>query len=327
MENAHIPNSHSDVTPSWRPFKFERTPLKEAIKTTRVQGTQTSRYAGTVPKAWCSRSGRTLSAHGGYCGSVLVATSLQYFQDAYGDQSYTTPLSLSVEFLRPLPEGPYEVAIHDYAVKGNIATIRAEITSPQPDTSTIYSVGVIRLRRNAPFQGGKSIQAKTAPFPDRVRDCARWTDGLFYHFNPPAAYLRTFAPKGEGFPLWSEKFGGQNQRWQWVKLDYEEKFELLHLPVLSDLIPVLPLNFEKDGLLAATRYQIATLSLHLEFRTPEVDEEWLISRTTMNKLQDGVFDMGIQIMNNQGDIIATCTQNWSMTPRKTRQIGSGESKL
>lgn len=48
----------------------------------------------------------------------------------------------------------------------------------------------------------------------------------------------------------------------------------------------------------------------------------------MNKLQNGLFDMGIQIMNDQGDIVATSTQTWSFTPRKTKeQNGPADTKL
>jgi hypothetical protein len=47
-----------------------------------------------------------------------------------------------------------------------------------------------------------------------------------------------YAPKGKNFPFWSQKYG-RNQRWQWVRLDRDEKFCLLDLPVLSDLVSIL----------------------------------------------------------------------------------------
>lgn len=167
---------------------------------------------------------------------MLVATAIQYSQDTYADKAHKTPLSISLEFLTPLPMGPYEVAIHDYGVRGSVTTIRAEITTSQQNANATCCIGLIRLRRDGAGQGGKVIQPKTPSLPDRVRDCARWTAGIFYYFNPPTSYVRMFTPDGEGFPLWSEKFGGQSQRWQWFKLDYEEKFGILHLPVISDLV-------------------------------------------------------------------------------------------
>jgi acyl-CoA thioesterase FadM len=63
-------------------------------------------------------------------------------------------------------------------------------------------------------------------------------------------------------------------------------------------------------------YHIATLSLRLDFRCPNVDEEWLVSRTTTKKLQHGIFDMHVDIVNDRGNIIATSTQSWSMVPRR-----------
>jgi hypothetical protein len=98
---------------------------------------------------------------------------------------------------------------------------------------------MIRLRRNGTGQGigqgSKAIAAQLPPLPDRVNDCARWGDAALYYFNPPTSYIRMYAAKGQGFPLWSEKYG-RNQRWQWAKLDRDEKFGLLDLPVLSDLV-------------------------------------------------------------------------------------------
>jgi hypothetical protein len=86
-------------------------------------------------------------------------------------------------------------------------------------------------------------------------------------------------------------------------------------------VPVLPLNYEDDGLAAMSKYQIATLSLRLEFRSSSLDEEWLASRSIMNKLQDGLFDMNIELFNVRGDLVATSTQTWSLRPSSGPKTG------
>lgn len=54
MSDAHIPNSHPDVTPGWEPYEFPRTGLPEAIRTNPVEGSDGNRYSGNVPFAWCT---------------------------------------------------------------------------------------------------------------------------------------------------------------------------------------------------------------------------------------------------------------------------------
>jgi hypothetical protein len=54
MDNAHLPNSHPNVTPDWRPYPFKTTQLLDAIKTSKVEATGDCRYAGSVPRDWCS---------------------------------------------------------------------------------------------------------------------------------------------------------------------------------------------------------------------------------------------------------------------------------
>jgi hypothetical protein len=125
--------------------------------------------------------------------------------------------------------------LHDYGAKGNVTSIRAEIASPKVNTN-VYCIALIRLRRRNAGGGYKTIQHESLCLPHRLRDCGRWTNALFYHFNPPTSTVRLFTPHGLGYPLWSEKFGGQNTRWQWTKLDDGHNLGLFHLPVIADLV-------------------------------------------------------------------------------------------
>jgi hypothetical protein len=153
-------------------------------------------------------------------------------------ESLLHPLSISLEYLSPLPIGPFEITLHDYGIEGAITTLRAEITTPKADSPEICSIAIVRLRRNGTGQGGKTIIPQLPTPPDRLRDCARWSNATLYYFTPPTSYIRMYAPKGKNFPFWSQKYG-RNQRWQWVRLDRDEKFCLLDLPVLSDLVSIL----------------------------------------------------------------------------------------
>jgi hypothetical protein len=57
MSDAHLPNSHPDVTPGWEDYEFPRTGLPEAIKTKPVEGSNGDKYSGSVPLVWCANGG------------------------------------------------------------------------------------------------------------------------------------------------------------------------------------------------------------------------------------------------------------------------------
>jgi hypothetical protein len=54
MANAHLPNSHPEVTPGYRPFSYPTTPFAQAISTKLVDGTDNC-FAGFAPRDWCNQ--------------------------------------------------------------------------------------------------------------------------------------------------------------------------------------------------------------------------------------------------------------------------------
>ncbi|KAJ4083521.1 hypothetical protein NW761_007838 [Fusarium oxysporum] len=123
-----------------------------------------------------------------------------------------------------------------------------------------------------------------------------------------------YTPSGENAPLWSGRFGGQNTRCQWAKLDNDEKFGFEHLPVLADLVPPIFLNYVEDGMEAASSWGIPTTALNIMFRSEITPQEWLLTRTTMKRLHGGRFDMNIEILDERGQLLASCMQICSVIP-------------
>jgi hypothetical protein len=61
MANAHLANSHPDVTPDWIEWDFPRVSYLDAAKTTRID---THRYEGIIPPVWCA-NGKVCKAQRG----------------------------------------------------------------------------------------------------------------------------------------------------------------------------------------------------------------------------------------------------------------------
>ncbi|KAG5750659.1 hypothetical protein H9Q69_007293 [Fusarium xylarioides] len=195
MSNSHLPNSHSDVTLTWRPYKFPRISLLDAIKTSSVADSDGKRYSGTVPPDWCGNGGRRLAAHGGYCATVLMMTAQQYIHDQNGGQGNMEPLNMSVEYLEPLPQGRFEIA----------------------------------------------------------------------------------------------------------------------LETLSTGPPIF-LNYTENGMEAASSWGIPTTALNIMFRSEVTPQDWLLTRTTMKRLHGGRFDMNVEILSEDGKLLASCVQICSVIP-------------
>lgn len=158
---------------------------------------------------------------------------MQYVKGERNFPETVEPLSISADFIAPLPQGQFEVALHDYNTGAEVVTMRAELISNNSRVPTVCCVAMVRLAKPRP---SPVLQPRAFHIPDRLRDCARFASALLYRVNPPTASVRPFTPRGAGFPLWSHEFGGQSTRWQWTKLDAEERFGLFHLPVVADLV-------------------------------------------------------------------------------------------
>ncbi|VUC29521.1 unnamed protein product [Clonostachys rosea] len=234
MANRNLPNCDASLTPAWKPYPFPRTKLLDAIKTNRLEG-YADRYAGFAPEYWCASGGRTHAAHGGFCATVLMTTARQYYQDVLDRSGTGLPTGLHVEFIEPMPKGVFHIVLRTRQ-KGNHQTVvQAELVPEDPHSNTVYSTAFVRLG-SSESNHIANRQPKLARLPDRDKDCCRWTDAAYYIANPPTSSIRVFCPNDRGNPFWSEKFGGQNCRYQWTKPDQEPNFTFEYLPVLADLV-------------------------------------------------------------------------------------------
>jgi hypothetical protein len=81
-------------------------------------------------------------------------------------------------------------------------------------------------------------------------------------------------------------------------------------------IPPLPLNYEENALEGIVKYQLPTISLKLDFCTDIKGKEWLLSKTHLRWLSGSRFEENIKIIDDDGNIVATCHQLCGIYPSK-----------
>jgi acyl-CoA thioesterase FadM len=72
---------------------------------------------------------------------------------------------------------------------------------------------------------------------------------------------------------------------------------------------------------AASSWGLPTTALNIMFRCEITPQDWLLTRTTMKRIHGGRFDMNIEILNEHGQLLASCVQLCSVIP-----IGKSTSK-
>lgn len=66
------------------------------------------------------------------------------------------------------------------------------------------------------------------------------------------------------------------------------------------------MNYQENALKAVLNYEYPTVSMDFDFRAdPAGRKEWILNRTKMHKLQNGRFDMHVQMIDDDGDLVAT----------------------
>ena len=78
-----------------------------------------------------------------------------------------------------------------------------------------------------------------------------------------------------------------------------------------------------------SHYQMPTVSFKMDFRADVKGHEWLLTRTHMRWLSNGRFDENIEILDDNGGIVATCLQSMAIYPagRGSKKEASTNAKL
>ncbi|KAH8800653.1 thioesterase-like superfamily-domain-containing protein [Xylogone sp. PMI_703] len=321
MANSHLPNSHPDATPDWQDLDYTRTPFRQAITTELVEGAENC-FSGFVPRDWCVPGDLGLVSLGGFCAALIISTSQKYSAKKFSEREQPAPIHMHIQYLEPLPHGPVNVLVHD--IKSGTTHHVVEIELKQPNSLKSCVLSLVTLRRLSAVR--HSIKTPPFPLPDRESECQRWTDSFFYNVNPTSSQFRTYVPKGGHSHMWSPAVG-QNARDVWMKLDDEkDSLGLAHLGLIADLIPPIPLNYEKSGTKGIMKWAFPTICLSLDIWNDPTGEEWLLQRVIMNECKDGRFDMEVKIINEKGRLVATGQHTSLMVSRTSQKLARDGKK-
>lgn len=165
----------------------------------------------------------------------MLNAAQMYSRDLSGGHGTLDPLHIHVEYLRPVPQGAFHVTLEKLHAGTGSLVVKTEIISPETD-GPAFCMAIARLGKLQMAPGGLSIQPAIGGLPNRVTDCARQTNALFYVANPPVSSIRAYLPKGGDSLFWSPSFGGRSSRYQWAKLDNEQLFQQEHILLLVGLV-------------------------------------------------------------------------------------------
>lgn len=166
----------------------------------------------------------------------MVSASGKYFGSRHPRANQPHCVSLHIQFLRPLPCGPFKVRFDGIRKGSRHSVIEAKICPRDTAFSSPYILSIITLG-NLHRSTGPSISLQPKPIPNRLKDCVPWKHDYFDpNKNPPGARFKFSVPKGGPTLLWSP-VRGQNARDQWAKVAGEnESFNMEYLGLLADSV-------------------------------------------------------------------------------------------
>ncbi|KAH8804442.1 thioesterase-like superfamily-domain-containing protein [Xylogone sp. PMI_703] len=309
MANAHLPNSHPSVTPNWKPLGYATVPFSKATSATPIKRSDNS-FSAFAPKDWCSPGVLGPHAHGGYCAALIISTCQNYFSKKYLEKNQPDTIHLQIQFLSPLLQGLINIVINDLKIGSKHSVLQAELR----DSKGIPCVIAFVTQGNLSASDDYTIEMPVSPVPDRVKDCQRWVDPVFFYHSPTSSKARSFTVKGGPNPLWSPSVG-KNARDMWIKWDDEnDSLTTAHLGFIFDLLPPLIFNYEKSGLNAALKWATPTMCLDIDFKSSCKGEEWILQRTVMNQCNNGKLDMVVKLLNESGKLLGIATHTTLVIP-------------
>ncbi|KAE8412757.1 thioesterase-like superfamily-domain-containing protein [Aspergillus pseudocaelatus] len=318
MSPKDIPISASSVVSDRQPQTCRLTPLEDAIKLTASEN-EDSCFLGYLPEDWCTNGDLGLQAYGGFCTALIVSGGGKYFGSKHPRSNQAHCVSLHIQFLRPLPCGPFKISFEDIRKGSRFSVIEAKLCPRETAVSSPYILSIITLG-NLHRRTGPSISLQPKPIPNRLKDCVPWKHDYFDpNINPPGARFKFLVPKGGPTPLWSPA-RGQNARDQWAKVAGEnETFNMEYLGLLADSVPALPMNYDPQGLKATETWAFPTVSLSLDIREDPTGKEWVLVRSRMRSLRNGRFDMEMQMLDESNNLLANCRHSCIMLARRSGQ--------
>ncbi|CAI7580406.1 unnamed protein product [Penicillium bialowiezense] len=313
--------------------------FEEAIKVT-PQGA--NRYSAHLRPEWCIGT----VPHGGYTAAVIYNLALTHFAHAHPKQYKTpaAPISLQLSFLRRTASGPATFEVEDVKIGARTSTIHIKLLQPsekKPGTLDTMVAGYITV---SPPDAEVGISAKTGwkpqPAPasgsraDGSVDLAALgrtgSDGAWQKIDPPfpefrkaGTHTELFGP-GNGHLLQKQDGGLSIDQWARFRPggDVNGRWSNAAVAYLIDMFPSALDGFDTmsaeaearenggsaEGVKAKNWYPTVTLNVDMKKHLPAEGVEWLYSRVVTKVVRDGRTDLGVTVLDQDGEVVALSTQ-------------------
>ncbi|KAL4907445.1 hypothetical protein BDW74DRAFT_176210 [Aspergillus multicolor] len=301
--------------------------LLEATSTLSLENGSSDRFVGKISRDWCTQH----SVLGGYLTALMLAAARKYTSIESGDRlKYPDPVHVFTQFLRKVPPGQVSVSCKTLRATSRLCVVKVELelpeeskpghSQPQLSPACIAIATFANMEKESGLTQGRadsySSGALLAPLPSREKECVTIDDPVV-DATPVTRKLHWVAPRSAD-GLWGHRLGG-HQREVWLSFrDGTAISDLLHLALLADMYgqslanahqsrrsmkPLQPPATHTAGFY--TRHALSTLCLAVEFKKrPDPSTKWVLVRSNSHKVADGRYDANVQILSDDGEILA-----------------------
>ncbi|KAL4972556.1 thioesterase-like superfamily-domain-containing protein [Aspergillus desertorum] len=283
--------------------------LLEATSVLSLEDGSPDRFIAKISPDWCTQH----SVLGGYLTALMLSAAHKFINsDTEAVVKCPDPIHIFVQFLRKVRPGQISVSCKTLFATSRLCVVKVdlklsrEIEPGHGETHESPACIAIATFTNFDKEKGPTqdpIPSKplgTHPLPSREIECVTIDDPVV-DATPVTRKLHWVAPRSAD-GLWGHRLGG-HQREVWLSFrDGSLISDILHLALLADM-PLQPPATHTAGFYS--RHALSTLCLSVEFKKrPGPSTKWVLVRSNSQRVLDGRYDMNVQILDEDGEILA-----------------------
>ncbi|KAL3435514.1 thioesterase-like superfamily-domain-containing protein [Aspergillus tetrazonus] len=283
--------------------------LLEATSALSPENGSPDRLIARISRDWCTQH----SVLGGYLTTLMLSAARRFINsntDAVAE--YPDPIHVFIQFLHKIPPGEVSVSCKVLRATARLCVVKVDLelsrqsepgygeAQQSPACIAIATFANLDNEKGLTQDSTQSKQSGAHPLPSRETDCVTIDDPVV-DATPVTRKLHWVAPRSAD-GLWGHRLGG-HQREVWLSFrDGSPISDLLHLALLADM-PLQPPATHTAGFYS--RYALSTLCLSVEFKKrPGPSTKWVLVRSNSHRVVDGRYDVNVQILNEEGEILA-----------------------
>ncbi|KAB8067650.1 thioesterase-like superfamily-domain-containing protein [Aspergillus leporis] len=324
--------------------------FEEAIKVTPLDS---HRYSAFLRDEWCIGT----VPHGGYTTAVIYRLALTHFAHTHPTlyNAPATPISIQLSFLRRTAVGPTILAVQDMKLGARTSTIHINLCQPSekkekkgelevkvagyitvsPPTAEVGITSNTDWTLQPPAQPGSGPKGRVnlATLGQNGRD-GNWVllEPPYPTFRRATLQLELYGPdpalgKPKVIDQWSRFTPGGDRKARWSNEAVAFLVDMFPM-ALGGLDQMASAASAQKSPEQTARFWYPTVTLNIDFkkRLPAQGAEWLYSRVHTKVVRDGRTDLNVEVLDEQGDVVALSTQV-GLVLSASRNLGQRQTKM